>query len=318
MFGEPFRVTLLAVAQVFVLGALGYILVKKNVLGDCGLDALSRMTIDITLPLLMFCQLIRDFSFTKYPNWWVFPLISIGITIAGLVVGGIFIPWIKGREQRMQFLSLVAFQNSGYLPLTLLAALLSPENVATIFIYLFLFLLGFNLVMFSLGVYMLVAAKDEKFQLRSLFNPPVVSTLASLFLILAGAGRFFPDFIIKPLKMVGDTTLPLAMLVVGGNLAQIQLGKIDKKAMAFMVLAKLIILPLIGLWLVKAFHVPMLIGLLILVQLAVPPAVTPSVILRHYKKPDILISQGVFIGHLVSAVSLSVFLGVYFAMGVIQ
>ncbi len=86
MFLESFRITGSAVAQIFLLGALGYFLVKKNILGDAGLDALSRLTIDITLPALIFCQLIKDFSFSLYPNWWVFPLVSLIITVAGKVL----------------------------------------------------------------------------------------------------------------------------------------------------------------------------------------------------------------------------------------
>jgi predicted permease len=54
VFIESFKITGLAVAQIFILGALGFFLVKKNILGDVGLDALSRMTIEITLPCLMF------------------------------------------------------------------------------------------------------------------------------------------------------------------------------------------------------------------------------------------------------------------------
>ena len=90
MFLESFRITGSAVLQIIILGAIGYFLVKKKVLGGDGLDALSRLTIDITLPILIFCQLIKDFSFKLYPNWWVFPLISLAITILGLLVGFLF------------------------------------------------------------------------------------------------------------------------------------------------------------------------------------------------------------------------------------
>ena len=90
MFLESFKITGLAVAQIFLLAALGYFLIKKNMLGPEGLNALSRLVIEVTLPLMIFCQLIKDFSFTLYSNWWVFPLISIAITIAGLIVGAVF------------------------------------------------------------------------------------------------------------------------------------------------------------------------------------------------------------------------------------
>ncbi|MCU0652131.1 MAG: AEC family transporter [Candidatus Omnitrophica bacterium] len=314
MFWESFRITGSAMAEIFILGAIGFFLVKKNVLGDACLDALSRLTIDITLPLLIFCQLIKNFSFSLYPNWWLFPLLSVAVTVAGLVMGGIFCGLIRGQQHKSQFLSLIAFQNSGYLPLVLIAALLPADKAAVMFIYLFLFLLGFNSLIFSLGIYMLASSKADKFEWLSLFSPPVVATIIGLTGVFLGIDKIFPDFIFRPFKLIGDSTMPLAMLVVGGNLAQIRLGNIDKKAMALMSALKLFILPLLGMFLIIKLKLPELIGLLILLELAVPPATTLSVITRHYKKEDLLISQGIFFGHILSLITLPIFLSLYFIL----
>lgn len=317
MFLESFKVTGPAIAQIFLLGAIGYFLVKINALGESGLDALSRLTIEITLPFLIFCELIKGFTFTFYAKWWIFPLISIAITFLGLFVGSLFVGFIRGNDHKMQFLSLIAFQNSGYLPLALVASLLPKDQAGPMFIYLFLFLLGFNLLIFSLGVYMLASKKGDKFEVNNLFSPPVLATLVTLLLILLNLNRV-PDSIYKPMKMIGDCTLPLAMLVVGGNLAQIRLGRIDKKAIFFMSLAKLVILPGLGILFLLKFRMPHLIGLLILIELAVPPATTPSVIIRHYKKEDLLISQGIFLGHILGLISLPIFLSLYFALVMVK
>jgi predicted permease len=118
--------------------------------------------------------------------------------------------------------------------------------------------------------------------------------------------------------MAGDCTLPLAIFVVGGNLAEIHLRRIDKKALFFMLLAKLIILPLLGVALLTKFKLPALTGLLVIMQLAMPPATSLSVIARHYKKDDLLISQGIFFGHILSIITIPVFLSLYFALCVIK
>jgi predicted permease len=318
MFLESFRITVSAVAQIFILGAIGYFLVKKNILGAEGLNSLSRLVIEITLPVLIFCQLVKDFSFTLYPDWWVFPLISTVITILGLIVGVLFLGIIPGRQQKVQFLSLITFQNSGYLPLALVAALLPKDKQSPMFIYLFLFLLGFNLVIWSVGVYMLTFSRAKKFELGSLFSPPVIATVFSLAFVFLGLNRFISDALLKPLRMAGDCTLPLAIFVVGGNLAEIHLRRIDKKALFFMLLAKLIILPLLGVALLTKFKLPALTGLLVIMQLAMPPATSLSVIARHYKKDDLLISQGIFFGHILSIITIPVFLSLYFALCVIK
>lgn len=318
MFLQSFKITGLAVAQIFLLGAIGYFLMKKNILGETGLDILSRLVVEITLPVLIFSQLVKDFSFSLYPNWWIFPLLSLLITIAGLLVGYLFFGFIKGSQRKIQFLSLVTFQNSGYLPLALIAALLPKDKMEPMFIYLFLCLLGFNLTFWSLGVYMLSSHERKRFELGSLFSPPVTAALFSLIIIFFGLNKFIPDTVLKPIRMVGDCTLPLAMFVVGGSLASIHLKHIDKKAVCLMALAKLVILPALGLWLILKFKLPELIGLLIIIELAAPSATSLSVIIRHYKKEDLLISQGVFFSHIVSLITLPIFLSLYFMSVVVK
>ncbi|MCX5714222.1 MAG: AEC family transporter [Candidatus Omnitrophica bacterium] len=311
MFLESFKITGLAVAQIFLLGATGYFLVKSSVLGEDCLDTLSRLAMEVTLPALIFCQLIKEFRFDIYPNWWIFPLLSVVITLAALAVGYLFTGFIKGAQHKVQFLSLVTFQNSGYLPLVLIAALLPQVKADTMFIYLFLFLIGFNLLVFPLGVYILSFHENKRFPLGALFSPPVIASILGLVVVFFGVNRFFPEVVMKPLRMIGDCTLPLAMFVVGGSLAVVRLKHIDLKTMSLVILVKLVILPLLGLALVAKLQLPELIGLLIILELAVPPATTLSIITRNYKKDDLLISQGIFFGHIVSLFTLPIFLSLY-------
>ncbi|MFH1199311.1 MAG: AEC family transporter [Candidatus Omnitrophota bacterium] len=318
MFLEHFRITGLAVAQISLLGLVGYILVKKNILGQDGLDILSRLVVDVTLPALILAQLIKDFRFDLYPNWWLFPLLSFAITLAGLLLGVLFMGLVKGPEHKLQFISLVGFQNSGYLPLALFAALLTGRELDTMLVYLFLFLLGFNLVILSFGVYILSFHKLKKFEARSLFSPPVIATITGLIIVFFGLYKFIPDVVIKPMRMIGDCTVPLSMLAVGGSLASICLRCTDKKIASLVILSKLIILPALGLWLVLKLQLPHLLGLLIIIELAVPSATLLSVITRHYKKEDLIISQGIFVGHVASLVTLPLFLSLYFMLSVVR
>jgi predicted permease len=61
-----------------------------------------------------------------------------------------------------------------------------------------------------------------------------------------------------------------------------------------------------------------MIGLLLLVQLAMPSATSLSVIVSHYKKEDLLISQGIFFSHLASIITIPAFLIIYFRYFMLQ
>lgn len=308
MFFKSLGLVSEAVGQIFILGAIGFLLVKKNILTRQGMDFISRLVIDITLPAMIFSQLIQGFNFNLKPAWWIFPLASFAITLLGLIVGCVFVSLIKKGEQKRQFLSLVAFQNSGWIPLALVAALFSPQNSNLMFIYIFLFLLGFNLVMWSLGVYFLSYHRNKRFELGSLFSPPVLATLFTMALAGLGVNKFIPELILRPLRMVGDSTLPLAMFVVGGNLGLIRINRIEFKPISLLILAKLFILPLLGLLFIRALSLPYLFGLLLMMQLAMPSATSISLIIARYNREDLLISQGILITHLVSLVTIPLFL----------
>ncbi|MFH0917713.1 MAG: AEC family transporter [Candidatus Omnitrophota bacterium] len=311
MFLEQFKITGLAMAQIFLLGGLGYLLVKKNILSSEGLDALSRLVIQIIFPAFILSQMLKSFSFSLYPNWWIFPLISLAITVAGLILGWLLIKLVALKTDKLQFLSLVAFQNSGYLPLAIVASIFTGQQASDIFIFIFLFLLGFDLVAWSLGIYMLTYEKKVKFKLQSVFSSPVVANLASLALIALGINKFIPEVLFKPLSMVGNCTLPLAMLVVGGNVALVRLKDIDKKATFIFLLGKLIILPALGILLVLKLRLPYLLGFLIVLQLAMPSATSLSVIIRRFNRQDALISQGVFFSHILGLLTIPLFLSLY-------
>jgi len=318
MFLEYFKITGLAIAQIFFLGAIGFFLVKRNALSAEGLSALSRLVIRVIFPALIFSQLIRKFTFDLYPRWWVFPLISLAITVLSLGLAAVFSGVVKKPAFKEQFLSLITFQNSGYLPLAIVAAIFSGEQLSTMFIYIFLFLLGFDLIMWSLGIYMLTRKAGQQFKLSSIFSPPVIANLSSLLIIALGLNRFIPHAALAPVEMIGNCTLPLAMFIVGGNIASIRLENLRKAEVFWVVLNKLVILPAAGLFLVISLKLPELLGFLVIMQLAMPSATSLSVILSHYKKEDTLVSQGVFYTHIVSMLTIPLFLSLYLALRVIK
>ena len=239
---------------------------------------------------------------------------SLAITVTGLIVGWGLLKLSGLKTDKLQFLSLVGFQNSGYLPLALVAGIFSGQDVNSVFIFIFLFLLGFDLVAWSVGIYMLTYEKKSKFRLQSIFSPPVIANLATLTIISLGLNKFIPSNLLKPLQMLGNCTLPLAMLVVGGNIALVNLRDINKKNVFFFLLGKLVILPALGIWVVLKLGCPHLIGFLIVMQLAMPSATSLSVIIRRYKKEDALISQGIFFSHILSLFTIPLFLSLYLSL----
>jgi hypothetical protein len=298
--------------QIFLLGAIGFILVRKKVISGEGVTDLSKLLTEVVFPALIFWQIVTKFEFSQFPHWWMISLLSIGITVLGIGIGYISGFSIKDKQEKREFMCLVGFQNAGYLPLTLLGWIVPKEQLSTMLIYLFLFLLGFNLVIWSWGVFFLSEHKAKYFSMGSLFSPPVIATLAGFVCVILKIHQAMPDFILSPLGMMGNCSFPLAIIVVGASLADLYVGKsIAAGQMSRLVLAKLIIMPLIGLVIIMCVRLPYLISLLLILELAMPSAATLAIIARRYGQKEKLISQGVFITHIVSLATLAVFLTLF-------
>ena len=316
---HSFKITTMAIMQIFLLGLCGYVLTKKKIISLDNLKFLTRLVINLFLPCFIFAKLIENFNFKIYSNWWIFPLISFVITTFGFLTGILFVKIDKALDRfKKEFISLVAFQNSGYLPLILVAFLLPYGRRESMFIYLFLFLLGFNLVMWSIGVFYLARERDRKFELSSLFSPPVIAIVAVLFLIAVGLDRFIPKFLIGPVKMLGDCALPLAIMVVGGNLAQINIKpKNNFRQISYLIVAKLLFLPLVFFGLIFLIKPPYVVAFLLLLQSAMPSATSLSIIMRHYDKEDNIVSLGIFWTHLISLLTLPIFLALFSSLRIL-
>ena len=208
-------------------------------------------------------------------------------------------------------MSLVCFQNSGYVPLLLVTALFTGQTRQTLFVYIFLFGIGFDLMLWTLGVWLLTQQKAGKVELRNLLNLPFAATVFSLLLIFFGWHQWIPQTILTPIKLFGDCALPVAVMVVGGNLAGTNLVQIEKREISLLILTKLVLMPTVALFAILKFHVEYLLGYFILLEAASPSAVSLSVIARHYRTNEKFINRGIFFSHVLSVITIPVYLTLY-------
>ncbi len=179
MFSISFQTSIIAIIQIFLLGAVGYLLVRCSRLDDAGLKLLSHLMVNIFFPLFIFYQLTHHFDFQALPLWWMFPLISFAITAAGLLVGS-FLLSLRKVERPDEFRAVIALHNAGYLPLLLAATLPLGEQVGTLNIYILLSLIGFDISLWSLGVWLLRRRDNPAMGLKKLVNPPILTMLGTL------------------------------------------------------------------------------------------------------------------------------------------
>jgi len=309
-FFASLKSTTTAILQIALLGLCGYYAVKMKAVLIEHLQFLSKLVINFLLPCFIFIELVENFTFSIFTNWWIFPLLSICITLLGVCIALFLITLDKSLNRyRHEFVSLIAFQNSGYLPLMLVALLFPAALKEQMYVYIFLFLLGFNLIIWSVGSWYLTKKENATWQMRSLLTPPIIATVVALLTVLLRAQQFIPQIATTPLHMLGKCALPLAIFVVGGNLALASIRIRGKSTPLFyIVFAKLVIVPTIALAVIALTRPSYAVSFLFLLECAVPSATSLGVITHLRKSSDTLISVGIFWTHVISLITIPLFL----------
>ncbi|OQX88319.1 MAG: hypothetical protein B6D55_00800 [Candidatus Omnitrophica bacterium 4484_70.2] len=297
------KVIFFAIIKLLLIIFLGFFLYRKKILTQEALKFLTFFVVNITVPFLIFTEIIAHLNPENSPPLYKFVLLSIFIFSLGSFLGIIFSPFSKFSKE---FIALVSFQNCGYLPMNLALFLFSSPLRDTFLIYIFLYILGFNILMWSVGSFLIFKKKKEEFKMRSLFTMPIVSIIISLLCVYLKINRFFPDLIISPLALVGKMSFPLSMILLGAWLAKGEkLGSREALLASFI---KLFLFPLIFFILILRFKLFSLWGFFILIQASMPSAASLPIVAQMRGGKSEVVSCGVFLSHVLALFTVPVWL----------
>jgi hypothetical protein len=245
-------------------------------------------------------------------NVLAFTLFSVMVYILGYLCGPFFCSkGCSGVKRELQ--GLVAFQNCGYLPLNIAAFLLLGAARDTFMVYIFIYLLGFNVLMWSVGSYLIFKTHNEKFDLKSFFLPPVIGTISALVLVSLGAAPYLPRIIIEPMRTIGDTTFALSAIALGGWLASVKLKGISHhfRELAIAALFRLVVVPALFFGIIVFMQWYSLIGLFVILIASMPSAISLPVMVKIKGGNTDFASQGVFFTHVISIFTIPLWLGLF-------
>lgn len=296
-------------SEIFIIALCGFLAFKFKLLRENNIQRLSRLVINLFLPCLIFNRLIRGFQFDGSLQWLIYPMLGILVSLVGLGLARIILVFDKQIQDKNEFICLIAFQNCGYLPLMLVWRIFPAPVADSLSINIFLFMLGFNLFFWSYGVRLLTQQKDKRPQFKRIMNAPLLSLILSLILLATNLHKLLPVIVTKSTALIGGCTLPVAFIVVGAVLAGSfeQLRGI-KRLLWKMVLAKMILIPGLFFLLLNILQLPSLMALVILIEAAMPSAITLSVVAYEQKVGYKIVNQGVLLTHLVGLVTIPFFI----------
>lgn len=302
----------LAIIKLTAIAVLGFYFYKRKVIDQRVLDFLIFFIINFTVPFLAFSHIVENLRIDSGYSVGMFLLLSIVIFFVSFILGFLF-SFKRKHEFKKEFISLVSFQNCGYLPLSI-AVFFLPQSLSEEFIiYTFMYILGFDIIFWSVGSFFIFKKKGEEFKLKSIFTPPIIATVLALLFVYSGIAKFVPSVMLSPLKMIGDLSFVLSMIILGCWLAKINTANLYKRIFIVLEasLLKLMVLPFIFLLIVLRFDISSLFGLFVVLQASMPSAVTLPIVVNLRKADSEFVSQGVLFSHILSIVTIPVWVGLY-------
>ena len=133
--------------------------------------------------------------------------------------------------------------NVGFFGLPIVRALL-PNN-PEVMCYAAVYAISMNLIMFTAGVFFLTRNKKFMTPKAAIINPTMLGLAVGLPLLLTGAGAYIPEAFRTGIKLVGDMSAPLCMMILGVRLATVSWKKLFSRPFVyFTCIGKLLVFPI--------------------------------------------------------------------------
>lgn len=287
-------------STLLILMFTGYMANRFGILGKEAQKWLSKLLINITCPALILSSVTTGERLQSN---------EILIMIFGIVIlYYLFVPIIAKafsfgvkEERRSEFECMLIYSNLGFMGIPVANAVLGKESI----LYISIVMSVCNISLFSYAILLLGNKKTagQKMKISKMINPGTLSAVAAV--LLYALHISIPSILLEPITSVGNTTTPLAMLVIGASLANSRLREmLNEKSMIYFTILRLIVLPAIVGAICKFFVTDrILYGVLVLIS-AMPVASNIVMLCNELDRDGDYIAKGVFFSTLFSVITI--------------
>ncbi len=311
IFNLAFQANFIAVLKVFLIAALAATLVRVKIINSDQIKALTTVTVNVLLPAMIFANITRNFHPENNPIWWILPITALATISFSILLARLFF-W-KEIPAKKNMLGIAGIQNAAYLVLPV-GKNLFPDQFAEFSSLCFLYVLGMNYMLWSVGKYLTTSAEHEKLKLSNAITPPFVACLLSITLVLLNLRPYVPALILDPVDLLGQATVPLATFILGGVLGSIHLRiRPYLWDTARVVSVKLIITPLITIFVLYWLRdrIDLLTSKLLVLEAAVAPATGLILQVRNYGGDVQKVSSVMLVNYLLCLITMPIWMAVW-------
>ncbi|MCR5546604.1 MAG: AEC family transporter [Lachnospiraceae bacterium] len=286
---------------------LGYIGYKVKWIDDYSYSKLSAVVVNIFNPALVINGALTatavggtDFSVVKENMVFIGIYFSISILIS-IPIARIL---AKNDQQKIALQLMTIFSNVGFMGIPVISGIYGKEAI----IYVTFYILGYNLLLYTLGTSIAqksLPKEQRKSSLSSLLNVGTICAVVSMFIFFFGikAGETVGTFF----DYVGNATIPLSMMVIGASVAKMPIREIFKGIRVYVFsFIKLLLIPITMSFLFRPFAKnDMIFGIFIL-MFSMPVGSIITMLIEEYGGDESYSSRSIIITTLLSIVTIPI------------
>ncbi|MDD6015773.1 MAG: AEC family transporter [Prevotellaceae bacterium] len=304
----------MAIGQVmltlFAIVVVGYIAGKLGYMGGTFDKKLSKVVIDITCPALILSSAMTG----ELPDRrYILPLLGISVLTYVLLTGvALLLPRFltKKKDDEGVIGFAMMFGNVGFMGYPIVASIFGHEAV----FYAAVLNVVNTFTVFTVGT-MLVVGKNQstveekemsqkKMLRKVLYSTPMLSAYLTM-LIVALEIKDIPEFISQPLTMIGNITVPAALLIIGSSMSQLPLRALLGNGTIYTTtLMRLAVLPVGIHYLMTLLGFSSFVVGINTVVIAMPVATYGTILCLRHGKDTTLITEVTFITTLLAMISI--------------
>ena len=305
----------MAIGQVmltlFAIVVVGYIAGKLGYMGGTFDKKLSKVVIDITCPALILSSAMTG----ELPDRrYILPLLGISVlTYVLLTVVALLLPRFltKKKDDEGVIGFAMMFGNVGFMGYPIVASIFGHEAV----FYAAVLNVVNTFTVFTVGTMLIVGKNQEstveekemsqkKMLRKVLYSTPMLSAYLTM-LIVALEIKDIPEFISQPLTMIGNITVPAALLIIGSSMSQLPLrALLGNSTIYTTTLMRLAILPIGIHYLMTLLGFSSFVVGINTVVIAMPVATYGTILCLRHGKDTTLITEVTFITTLLAMISI--------------
>ncbi|MFZ4238455.1 AEC family transporter [Streptomyces murinus] len=201
-------------AVIAIVIGVGYVLGRRGTLGAQGMDVLTRLAFMVAGPALLFTTLAKADLSVLFSARLLVTALSTAAVSAVFVVAGVVRGWGVGRTTIGALCS--GYVNSGNLGIPIAAYVLGDASlVAPVLLFQVVLVTPVALTVLDLSGMGEKGTLGQRL-LTPLRNPIAVGSLSGV--VVAAAGWRLPGPVMDPLTLIGNMSVPAALLAFGMSL----------------------------------------------------------------------------------------------------